>query len=533
MIPFLESEVMIMYENEKDPGYVTYDVNTDTSENSSREDNNTTVNFITVDSSPAEPRESAAQKAVEVQPASEVVQPSRGVYSNSDYSSMAGGRTYNTGDSGNAASSEAAYAVGRKAKRKRKEKGSAKTGGFWKKVLVSVSLGLLFGLFAGIGFYGIQQGIAYFSPDAVEEVSGTPGEVFPGSIPAGPSEGIALNNTDSVTVVQANVVEVAEEVMPAMVSIVNRYTVTGSFFGQTYKEEQASSGSGIIVSKTDSELLIVSNNHVVNDAEKLELTFIDGAVAEAHIKGLDSQMDLAVIAVDLKDISEETLKAITVATLGNSDDLKLGEPVIAIGNALGYGQSVTDGIVSALNRELTMEDGSKGIFIQTNAAINPGNSGGALLNVKGEVIGINTSKIGGTAIEGMGYAIPITSASPIIADLMERQTRNKVAEGEQGYLGISIQIVTAQISSMYNWPQGIYVLSIEEGSAAEKAGLMVGDIITGFDGDKILTYEDLQEVLQYYKAGADAKITVMRPENGKYVQHDLQITLGERPKDKK
>ena len=416
--------------------------------------------------------------------------------------------------------------------RKEAPKAKSNVGGFFKKVLLSISLGLFFGMFAGIGFYAVQQGTGLLEQkggaDVVEEKPREDAVETSGTVG---TEGMQLNSTNNVTVVQSNVVDVAEQVMPAMVSIVNSYTVTSNFWGQTYSEQEASSGSGIIVSETDSELLIVSNNHVVEGAEKLEITFIDGSVAEAHIKGLDSDMDLAVIAVPLENINEETMDAITVATLGNSDDLKLGEPVIAIGNALGYGQSVTDGIVSALNREITMDDGSTGNFIQTNAAINPGNSGGALLNVNGEVIGINTSKIGGSAIEGMGYAIPITSANPIIADLMERQTRNKVAEGESGYIGISLQEVTAQISAMYNWPQGIYVLSVEEDSAAQKAGIMAGDIITKFDGEKITSYEGLQNILQYYAAGDSAKITVMRQENGQYVQYDLEITLGVRPKE--
>lgn len=410
-----------------------------------------------------------------------------------------------------------------------------KSGGYFKKVLLSISLGLFFGMFAGIGFYAVQQGTNLFQePESAEVINENVGNTTGIHNTAAQSGMQQLNSTSNVTVVQSNVVDVAEAVMPAMVSIVNKYTYTAStFWGQTYSQQEASSGSGIIVGETDGELLIVSNNHVVEGAEKLEVTFIDGSVAEAHIKGLDSDMDLAVIAVAKEAVTTETMGAITVATLGNSDGLKLGEPVIAIGNALGYGQSVTDGIVSALNREITMDDGSTGNFIQTNAAINPGNSGGALLNVNGEVIGINTSKIGGTAIEGMGYAIPITSASPIIADLMERQTRNKVAEGDMGYMGISLQEVNAQIASMYNWPQGIYVLGVEEGSAAQTAGIMVNDIITKFDGEKISSYADLQNILQYYAVGDSAKITVMRPEQGQYVQYDLEITLGKRPAENK
>ena len=350
----------------------------------------------------------------------------------------------------------------------------------------------------------------------------------------------SAQSATNVTYVESDVSNVVEKVMPAMVSIVNNFTETANVFGQQYTQEEAAAGSGIIVGKTDDELLIVSNNHVVESADTLTVTFIDGSEAQAQVKGLDSDMDLAVIAVSLNDLSDDTKNAITVATLGSSDDLKLGEPVIAIGNALGYGQSVTNGIVSALNREITLENGSTGLengstgtFIQTNAAINPGNSGGALLNMNGEVIGINSNKIGGTAVEGMGYAIPITSASPIIADLMERQTRTKVAEDEVGYIGISLQEVTSQISQMYNMPEGIYVVSVEEGSAAANAGIMKGDIITKFDGSSISSYSDLQKTLQYYAVGDSVTVTVQRPQNGEYVSIELNLTLGSRPASQK
>ena len=414
-------------------------------------------------------------------------------------------------------------------------KNSKKHGGYFRKAMVSVSLGLFFGLFAGIGFYAVQQGTGMLKTGTDTAVVG---EVA--SEAATESSQSTPQLATNVTYVESDVSDVVEKVMPAMVSIVNNFTETANVFGQQYTQEEAASGSGIIVGKTDDELLIVSNNHVVESADTLTVTFIDGSEAQAQVKGLDSDMDLAVIAVSLNDLSDDTKNAITVATLGSSDDLKLGEPVIAIGNALGYGQSVTNGIVSALNREITLENGSTGLengstgtFIQTNAAINPGNSGGALLNMNGEVIGINSNKIGGTAVEGMGYAIPITSASPIIADLMERQTRTKVAEDEVGYIGISQQEVTSQISQMYNMPEGIYVVSVEEGSAAANAGIMKGDIITKFDGSSISSYSDLQKMLQYYAAGDSVTITVQRPQNGEYVSVELNLTLGSRPADKK
>lgn len=450
------------------------------------------------------------------------------MYENENYS---GYNTYPTGDgfqTGNGSSPNPQDAgSGKQGKEKRKK------SGYGQKFLTSVSLGLFFGLFAGIGFYGVTQatGMLVKQEDAVE-ASAEAGTEETGTDVASADNQSGIKLSGSTITITSDVSDVVEEVMPAMVSIVNNYTETGQIWGQTYSEEAASSGSGIIVAESDTELLIVSNNHVVENTDMLTVTFIDGTEAEAHIKGLDADMDLAVIAVALDDISEETKSNITVATLGDSDSLELGMPVIAIGNALGYGQSVTTGVISALDREVTFDDGSTGKFIQTDAAINPGNSGGALLNINGEVIGINSSKIGGTVVEGMGYAIPITSASPIIAELMERQTRTeKVATEDMGYIGISLQEVNSQISQMYNMPEGIYVVSVEGGSAAEEAGIMSGDIITKFDGSKITSYSELQNVLQYYAAGTTAKITVMRPENGQYVQYDLDITLGSRPSD--
>lgn len=407
------------------------------------------------------------------------------------------------------------------------QKPEKKKNGFFKKVVMSISLGLLFGMFAGAGFWAVCRGTGILEQVTNSNVIDGDSDKLTTSYME--DESIKLTNTNNITVVESDISQVVEDVMPAMVSIINNYTEVGSFWGQTYTQEQASSGSGIIVGESDTELLIVSNYHVISDADKLEVIFIDGSTAEAKVKGTDSEMDLAVIAIALDSISAETKEAIAVAALGNSDDLKLGEPVIAIGNALGYGQSVTNGIVSALDREITMSDGSTGTFIQTNAAINPGNSGGALLNINGEVIGINSNKIGGDVIEGMGYAIPITSASPIISDLMERHTREKVEEGKTGYIGITLQEVTAQISQMYDMPVGVFVAGVEENSAAQEAGIIKGDIITKFDGERITSYADLQEILQYFAAGDSAKITIQRQEMGEYVEHEFDIILGERP----
>ena len=459
------------------------------------------------------------------------------MYENDNFSGYETGNENTTGTFSGVSAAESAngyttYQMGGSTGSNTEPKKTKKHGGYFRKAMVSVSLGLFFGLFAGIGFYAVQQGTGMLKTGTdtavVDEIAAEATTESTQSSTQG-----SVQSATNVTYVESDVSDVVEKVMPAMVSIVNNFTETANVFGQQYTQEEAASGSGIIVGKTDDELLIVSNNHVVESADKLTVTFIDGSEAQAQVKGLDSDMDLAVIAVSLNDLSDDTKNAITVATLGSSDDLKLGEPVIAIGNALGYGQSVTNGIVSALNREITLENGSTGTFIQTNAAINPGNSGGALLNMNGEVIGINSNKIGGTTVEGMGYAIPITSASPIIADLMERQTRTKVAEDEVGYIGISLQEVTSQISQMYNMPEGIYVVSVEEGSAAANAGIMKGDIITKFDGSSISSYSDLQKILQYYAAGDSATITVQRPQNGEYVSIELNLTLGSRPADKK
>lgn len=455
------------------------------------------------------------------------------MYENDNFSGYETGNENTTGTFSGVSAAESAngyttYQMGGSTGNNTEPKKTKKHGGYFRKAMVSVSLGLFFGLFAGIGFYAVQQGTGMLK-------TGTDTAVVDEIAAEATTESTqsSVQSATNVTYVESDVSDVVEKVMPAMVSIVNNFTETANVFGQQYTQEEAASGSGIIVGKTDDELLIVSNNHVVESADTLTVTFIDGSEAQAQVKGLDSDMDLAVIAVSLNDLSDDTKNAITVATLGSSDDLKLGEPVIAIGNALGYGQSVTNGIVSALNREITLENGSTGTFIQTNAAINPGNSGGALLNMNGEVIGINSNKIGGTTVEGMGYAIPITSASPIIADLMERQTRTKVAEDEVGYIGISLQEVTSQISQMYNMPEGIYVVSVEEGSAAANAGIMKGDIITKFDGSSISSYSDLQKTLQYYAAGDSATITVQRPQNGEYVSVELNLTLGSRPADRK
>lgn len=419
------------------------------------------------------------------------------------------------------------YSVGEEPKQqKKKEK---KSSGLLKKGLIYACCGLCFGLFAGLGFYAVEQVTGISDRQAVQEeqlqTSGT------GVSAVGSEESQSSINLSSTAtrVVTSDVSDMVAEVMPAMVSIVNNYTETATYWGRTYSQEGQASGSGIIIGQNDTELLIATNYHVVSAATSLEVTFIDDSVANAQIKGEDSDMDLAVIAVNIEDLSEETKANITIAKLGDSDALKLGEPVVAIGNALGYGQSVTGGYVSALNREITMENGSTGTFIQTDAAINPGNSGGALLNMNGEVIGINSSKIGGTTVEGMGYAIPISAAQPIIEELMLKETRVKITDGNVGYLGVNLATVTNDFAAMYNVPQGVFIRSVEAGSPAEEAGILSGDVMTAFDGNKITIYEDLQEILQYYGPGSTATVTVMRQIDGQYVEKELEITLGTNP----
>ena len=331
----------------------------------------------------------------------------------------------------------------------------------------------------------------------------------------------------STSAVVTDVTQVVEAVMPACVSITNNFTQTvQDFWGQIYSQDETASGSGIIIGENEQELLIVTNNHVVDSTEQLYVQFIDGETVEAQVKGTDASADLAVIAVKLDTISDSTKQEICIAKMGDSDSLKIGEPAIAIGNALGYGQSVTTGVISALNRKIESSNSEEGTsLIQTDAAINPGNSGGALLNMRGEVIGINSNKIGGSSIEGMGYAIPISTARPIIEDLMERQTRTKYSEEERGYLGISCINVTGDLSENFSMPQGIFVAQVYPGTGAEAAGLVRGNIVVAFDGVTVQSQEELTKQMQYYKAGESVEITIMVNSANGYQQKNVTVTL--------
>ena len=385
--------------------------------------------------------------------------------------------------------------------------------GYAKKVALVVGAAVLFGAVGGVTMQGTSYLTGKLLGKNTKSTVGTTRTVSNAKL------------TTSTSTVTSDVSDIVENTLPSIVSITNMSVQeVQNFFGGISQQESESAGSGIIISQNDSELLVVTNNHVVEGSDTLTVTFNDGNSVEAQIKGTDSARDLAVVAVPLDKISDDTMNAIKVATLGDSDSLKVGEPAIAIGNALGYGQSVTTGIVSATGRTI---DGFDGEYIQTDAAINPGNSGGALLNANGEVIGINSAKINSSAVEGMGFAIPISDASDVIQNLMNKETRSKVSDEERGYLGIKGYDVSEEGAQMYNMPTGVYVKEVMSGGGAEKAGLTKGSIITGFEGSSISGMSSLQEQLQYYKAGEEVTLTVQIPDkNGEYTEKDIKVTLG-------
>ncbi len=399
-----------------------------------------------------------------------------------------------------------------------------------------VACAVAFGLIAGVVFQGVGIASRYLLPEEQTAVSAQQEAEKEEDEEIRLTKPVSVDQTepeeDIVSAVAGNnstpnIASVASSCMPSIVSITNQgVQVVEDFFFGTRQYDVTGAGSGIIVAQSDEELLIATNNHVIENANTLTVSFVNEDSVPAVLKGADAEKDLAVIDVDLDDISSETLDAIKVATLGDSESLQVGETAIAIGNALGYGQSVTTGIVSALNRQIDME-GFSCELIQTDAAINPGNSGGALLNAAGEVIGINTVKVASTGVESMGYAIPISDAEPIINDLMNQKTRTIVDEEDRGSLGIRCVDVDTVTAQAYNMPSGLYVSEVMEGSAAEKAGMIQGDVITKFEGASISTAQALQNKLQYYEAGETVTITVQRLErSGEYVAEDLEVTLG-------
>ncbi len=421
---------------------------------------------------------------------------------------------------------------------------------FQKKAGATIALAVIFGLVAAVVFQA-----ANFAADRFLNTGKS-------SVQIKTTDSVDLQETasddstaDKVLSDSENgtVAAVAQASMPSVVAITTvSVQEIPSFFGySSHQYKSASTGSGIIVGDNDDELLIATNNHVVDGATTLSVCFIGDDVANAEtetvnagdngdlnvedavsakIKGTDADNDLAVVAVKKSDIPEDTLNQIKIAQIGSSDDLAVGQQVVAIGNALGYGQSVTSGWISALNRTISTDDGTNSTgLIQTDAAINPGNSGGALLNMKGELIGINSAKYADSAVEGMGYAIPISKAKPILEELMNRETREKVDSSKKGYLGVSLANLTTEAIEMYNMPTGAFVRSVEDDSPAQEAGICKGDIIVKFDGQKVSDGDDLLDKLQYYKSGEKIEAVIARATNGEYEENTIELILGTRP----
>lgn len=402
-------------------------------------------------------------------------------------------------------------------------------GGFIGKAVKTLLGAAVFGIVAAGSFIGVNHIYSSINPDAA------PIQVHIGynknnnSLNFMGAEGkqiAATTITNGVINPTTSVKEVVKSTMPSIVTITSTFTQNYNWFGRQGSEDYDGGGSGIIVGENDTELLIATNNHVVEGAKTIVVNFIDEEQAEAIIKGTDAIADLAVVAIQKKDIKAETLNKIKIAQLGNSEDVEVGEMAIAIGNALGYGQSTTVGYISAKDREVAIAADKTMVLLQTDAAINPGNSGGALLNMEGEVIGINTVKYAANEVEGMGFAIPISRAMPIINDLMNREV---IAESEKGYLGVYIDNVTEEVSSLFNWPVGVLVKSPIEGGAAQKAGVVNGDIIVKVDDTEVTNVVQLQEKIGSYRYGTEVKLTIMRNINGEYKQQEITVTLSQRP----
>lgn len=424
------------------------------------------------------------------------------------------------------------------------------------KLGTTIGLAVVFGLVAGIVFQGVNLTTERFLVTDTEQKNQVETAQLTKETTADSKD---TQNSVVSSEVTGSVASVAKTAMPTVVAITSvsiqeipYYFGFGFSSRSTQQYSSEGSGSGIIVGENDDELLIATNNHVVSGATTLNVCFMGSDVVSAEqetaetaaddsadinvedavsakIKGTDESNDLAVIAVAKADIPQDTLSEIKIAQLDTSDDLEVGEQVVAIGNALGYGQSVTSGWISALNRTISTDDMTGSGLIQTDAAINPGNSGGALLNMKGEVIGINSAKFASNAVEGMGYAIPISKAQPILEDLMSRETRDKVDSSEASYLGINPLDLSAEVTAMFDMPEGVFVSSVNTGEAADNAGIRKGDIITGFDGQTVTGRDDLNDKMKYYAAGETVDITIARAQNGQYMEQTVQVTLGSRP----
>lgn len=396
---------------------------------------------------------------------------------------------------------------------------------FLKKLFGCIGLAACFGIVAGGTFFGVRYGISRMFPqenELSEEVTG-PGDLLFQK----PNITIASTSTSEVGETDATetVASVVEQTMPAMVSIQTLQTTTSYFWGQPIYNDQEGGGSGIIVGSNEDDLLIATNYHVIENTSSVKAILADGTTHDVAVKGADAQADLAILALPLSVLSQDTLDSIDIAVLGDSDSAKIGQMVVAIGNALGYGPTVTVGYLSAKDREITIE-GNDMILLQTNAAINSGNSGGALLNTKGEVIGINNAKLSSTDIEGICFAIPISEATPILDDLM---TREILTDDEKGYLGVSVKELDSAIFRDYNWPEGVYVSAVTEGSAAEKAGIYQGDIITHVNGEKVSTANQLVNAVTSNRYGTVVEITLQRIINGKFSEFTYSVTLQQNP----
>ena len=404
-----------------------------------------------------------------------------------------------------------------------------------KKILGIIFSALLFGLVAG----GMMVGVNYLAqernlysiageaaPKQEKKQAMSSSDITEAEKNGKPSETVTASGGSEKTVS-----EVAKDAMPSVVAITNmmRYQENGfTIFGEVQKEtELPASGSGVIVGQNDTELLIATNNHVIQDSNSLTVSFIDNSTATAQVKGTDVTVDIALVSVKLSDISPETREKIKAVKIGSSDDMEVGDQVVAIGNALGYGQSVTTGIISAKNRDVQTKDGvSKGL-IQTDAAINPGNSGGALLNMKGELIGINVAKYADTDVEGMGYSIPSSAAESILSSLSTLTTREKVPEGEQGVLGVQVKDIDAQTAESFAMPKGIYIFKVLNDTGADNSQIQERDIITKLDGQGVYTTADLKALLSKYRVGEEVKLTLMRQDgSGKYNEVEATVTLG-------
>lgn len=400
-----------------------------------------------------------------------------------------------------------------KRRRKRKNDDNDKNGsGIGKKIAKLVASAAIFGLVAGTCFVGVSVVKDKFYPSTADKIETTSGTT---SSKKETSSGSGSNSQ--------NVASVVNEVMPSVVSITS--TIQSSNYYGFGTQESEGAGSGFIIAKTKDSLMIATNNHVVSDATTLTVGFVDDTTAKATVVGTDSSADLAVISVKIKDIKDSTASKIKVATLGSSDDLKVGEEVVAIGNALGYGQSVTTGVVSAKNREVSLTDGTMNL-LQTDAAINPGNSGGVLINMDGQVVGINNAKLEDTSVEGMGYAIPITTAKTILTDLMNA---GSVSTKDAAFLGVVGRDINESYSSALGIPSGIYVSQVVSGSPAEKAGISAGDVIVKFEGNNVSTMSGLKEKLAIKKANTKVKITFKRAnQSGTYEEKTVTVTLGKK-----